>query len=132
MSPPPDTPEGTGAAAADVARAPNPPPSVPTSKAALERRTDFLPAPLQPIGMLLVGLVRALWALVVPLARLAFRLAVWCSPLLIWAGVKYVKWFYLAPVIAWFDKATRIVSWGRWLLSFFYKGGAAAGGVAAA
>ncbi len=33
-----------------------------------------------------VGLVRALWALVVPLARLAFRLAVWCSPLLIWAG----------------------------------------------
>lgn len=33
-----------------------------------------------------LGLGKALWTLLVPLARLAFRLAVWSSPLLIWAG----------------------------------------------
>ncbi|KAL4419875.1 hypothetical protein ABPG75_006973 [Micractinium tetrahymenae] len=123
---PPASPEGAAVAASDAARAPNPPPPATTSKGALESSTGFLPAPLQPVGMLLVGLGKALWAFIVPLARIAYRLAIWCSPLLIWAGTKYIKWYFLAPFFAWIDKATRIVSWSRWLLSFFFKSGGAA------
>lgn len=55
MAQPPASPEGAAAAAVAAAQAPNPPPSAPTSKAALEGGTRFLPAPLQPIGMLLVS-----------------------------------------------------------------------------
>lgn len=49
--------------------------------------TALLPCPCPPsFWPRQVGLARALWALVVPLARIAVRLVVWCSPLLIWAG----------------------------------------------
>ena len=37
-------------------------------------------------------MARALWTLAAPLARIAWRLAVWSSPLLVWAGTKYIKW----------------------------------------
>jgi len=39
-----------------------------------------------------VGMAKAAWAAVVPLARVAWRLTVWSSPVLIWAFCKYVNW----------------------------------------
>ena len=40
---------------------------------------NSLPAPVNPAGM-----AKAAWTVAVPLARFAYRLLVWSSPVLIW------------------------------------------------
>lgn len=78
-----------------------------------------VPPPLQPAAGLLLSLwgaasaaARALWPLGRGLALLAYRLAVYTSPLLVWAALKYVRWTFLG----WLDKAERLLRWADWLL----------------
>ena len=90
LAEPPASPLQEAAAAA--ASEPLPVPDTRTSKGALEASTDWLPEALQPAGMLLVGVCKAVWTAAVPLAHIAFRLAVWSSPVLIWAFWKWINW----------------------------------------
>ena len=67
-SPPPPAPLDAAAAAATSKPLPIPQPD--TSRAALQGATSWLPGPLQPVGMLAVGLAKAAWTVPLLAARI--------------------------------------------------------------
>jgi hypothetical protein len=111
------------AAQGDATAPPTVPQSGPRQEAGYDwkRAVDAFPRPLQPAAAKLIGFGRALmplfavlWSTTVSFANLALRLIIWMSPVLIWAGRKYIKWYVLAPVLGTYNKVVRILRWGLW------------------
>ena len=99
---------------------------------------DSLPSVLQPVAVLIVGLVRAFvplfrgaWRALKGLGRVGWSIIALLAPLFSWAGSKWLQWYIMSYV----KKVTKFLSWAVWILGFLPKGGtgpgAAAGGTTA-
>lgn len=133
--PTPTTPSGT---ATEIHADTSQPPPGPIPTRDWAAFADSLPSVLQPLAVLLVGIVRAslplfrgLWRAAKGLGRVGWSILTLLAPLFVWAGSKWVRWYIMSYV----KKAQRILGWVVWFLGFLPKGspapGAAAGGATA-
>ncbi|GAB4815769.1 hypothetical protein N2152v2_002815 [Parachlorella kessleri] len=130
-----DTAYGASAPGAGGAPSSKYQPSSPSLQSQLEGLAAQVPQPLQPLVTLLVGLfsafltfAQATWPITRNLGQLAYRLLVWTSPMLMWAGMKYLRW----TMFGWLDKFERTLKWASWLLGFLPAAKGASEGAATA
>ena len=85
---------------------------------------DSLPPAIQPVAVLVIGMIRALvplfrslWQATQLMGRSGLYILAMISPFILWAGSKWIQWYITSYV----KKAQRVLSWVVWVLNFLPK-----------
>ena len=95
------------------------------------RVSEAFPGPVQPAVTLLADLaaavaplLRGLAVAALKLGKVALYVAIWVSPVVLWAGSKWARWYIMSYV----RKAERVLRWAGWALSLLPKSSGGGGG----